>query len=200
MSHLISRRERAQRYGHRGAVVWLTGLSGAGKSTLAMALERGLFARGYVTYVLDGDIVRAGLCRDLGFSAEHRHENIRRVGEVAALFADAGAVAIAAFISPFRLDRQVARKAAGDAFHEIYLSADLATCEQRDPKGLYRRARRGEIDEFTGISSPYESPEQPELTLDTARESLDDSVAKLLAYVLRVTATTQESFPFGSVS
>jgi adenylyl-sulfate kinase len=184
-AHLISRDERAKRYGHRGTVIWLTGLPAAGKSTLAMGLERELFARGYVTYVLDGDNIRVGLCRDLAFSPEDRHENIRRAGEVAALFADSGAILIASFISPFRRDREVARRAAGAAFHEIYVKADLATCEARDPKGLYRRARAGEIREFTGVSSAYEPPERPELTVDTANCSREESLGRLLAYVLR---------------
>ncbi len=146
------------RNGHAGAVIWLTGLSASGKSTLAMAVERRLFARGCFVYVLDGDNVRAGINKDLGFSAEDRAENIRRVAEVAALFADAGAIVVTAFISPFRKDRDAARAAAGSAFHEIYVSADLATCEARDPKGLYRRARSGEVKEFTGVTAPYEPP------------------------------------------
>jgi adenylyl-sulfate kinase len=186
--HLVSTDERADRNGHRGAVIWLTGLSAAGKSSLAMAVERRLFARGCFAYVLDGDNVRAGLCRDLGFSAEDRTENIRRIGEVAALFADAGVIVITAFISPFRKDRETARKAAGKFFHEIFVSADLATCEARDPKGLYRRARDGEIPDFTGVSSPYEPPAHAELILDTANKSLEESVDELLAYVVSVTS------------
>lgn len=185
--HLVTSDERERRNGHRGAVIWLTGLSGAGKSTLAMALERALFAKGASVYVLDGDNVRAGLNSDLGFSAADRAENIRRIGEVAALFADAGTIVVTAFISPMKRDREIARKAAGDRFHEIHVSADVRTCEQRDTKGLYRRARAGEIAEFTGISAPYEPPESPELTVDTAASSVDHCVEQLLAYVQRAT-------------
>lgn len=182
-NHLVTQDERARRNGHEGAVVWLTGLSGAGKSTLAMALERRLFAKGAAVYVLDGDNVRAGLNSDLGFSAGDRAENIRRIGEVAALFADAGTIVITAFISPMIRDRELARKAAGDRFHEVYVAADLATCEARDTKGLYKRARAGEIADFTGVSAPYEPPVDPELALDTADLSIDRCVDELLAYV-----------------
>jgi bifunctional enzyme CysN/CysC len=181
--HLVSREEREHRNGHRGAVIWLTGLSGAGKSTLAMALERKLFAQGASVYVLDGDNVRAGLNSDLGFSVSDRAENIRRIGEVAALFADAGTIVITAFISPMKRDREIARKAAGDRFHEVYVSADVETCERRDTKGLYKRARSGDISEFTGVSAPYEAPDAPELTLDTASASVDACVNELIAYV-----------------
>lgn len=186
-NHLVTAEEREKRNGHHGAVVWLTGLSGAGKSTLAMALERQLFARGASVYVLDGDNVRAGLNSDLGFSAGDRSENIRRIGEVAALFADAGTIVITAFISPMVRDREIARKAASDRFHEVYVSADLATCEARDVKGLYKRARAGEISEFTGISAPYEAPQSPELTIHTADSTVDRCVEELVAYVERVT-------------
>jgi bifunctional enzyme CysN/CysC len=191
--HLITAEERERRNGHRGAVVWLTGLSGAGKSTLAMALERRLFAQGAAVYVLDGDNVRAGLNSDLGFSAGDRAENIRRIGEVAALFADAGMIVITAFISPMARDRDIARKAASDRFHEVYVAADLATCEARDVKGLYKRARAGEIAEFTGISAPYEAPHSPELTLDTADLSIDRCVDELVAYVERVTGLREDA-------
>lgn len=183
VGHAVSRPARAARNGHRGGVLWFTGLSGAGKSTLALALERELFAKGYQVYVLDGDNIRSGLCRDLGFGPEDRAENIRRVGEVAALFADAGFIAISSFISPYRADRHRAREAAGEGFHEIYVKADLAICEQRDPKGLYKRARKGEIKEFTGISSPYEPPENPELVVPTDELGLEDCIALLLRYV-----------------
>jgi bifunctional enzyme CysN/CysC len=186
-AHLITREERARRTGHRGAVVWLTGLSASGKSTLAMALERKLFNAGAAVYVLDGDNLRVGLNRDLGFSAGDRSENIRRIGEVAALFADAGHITIAAFISPMERDRELARRAAGSGFHEIYVRTDLATCEKRDPKGLYKRARAGEIAEFTGISAPYEAPSKPELILDTGDRDLESCVNELYAYVDRVT-------------
>jgi bifunctional enzyme CysN/CysC len=168
-----------------GGVLWFTGLSGAGKSTIAMAVEQELFVRGYQTYVLDGDNVRHGLNANLGFSPEDRAENIRRIGEVAALFADAGMIAITAFISPYRADRQRAREAAKGAFHEIYVEADVATCESRDPKGLYKKARSGEIAEFTGVSAPYEPPEAAELVVDTKKLSVADSVRKVLDYIER---------------
>jgi len=196
--HLVARHERAARNGHAGAVIWLTGLSAAGKTTLAMAVERRLFARGCFAYVLDGDNVRSGINKDLGFSAEDRAENIRRVAEVAALFADAGAIAITAFISPFRKDRDAARAAAGSAFHEIYVNADLATCEERDPKGLYRRARRGEVKEFTGITAPYEPPESPELVIDTSKHSIEQCVEQLYAYAYAVTRAAAQ--PPGELS
>jgi bifunctional enzyme CysN/CysC len=181
--HLLDARARAVRNGHRGAVVWLTGLPAAGKSTIAMEVERELFYRGRNAYVLDGDNVRLGLCRDLGFSPEDRHENIRRVGEVAALFADSGTIAIAAFISPYRADRETARAAAGDGFHEIYIKADVATCEARDPKGHYRKARAGELANFTGITGEYEEPHEPDLVVDTSRTSVEVAVDAVLAYV-----------------
>ena len=150
-----------------------------------MALEQELFRRGYHPYVLDGDNVRYGLNANLGFSPEDRAENIRRVGEVAALFADAGMIVITAFISPYRADRQRARDAAKDGFHEIYVAADVETCERRDPKGLYKRARTGEIPEFTGISAPYEAPEAAELTVDTRSLSVEQSLEVLLDYINR---------------
>jgi len=179
----VSDDERARMNGHRGGVIWFTGLSGAGKSTLSVELERRLFEKGYSVYVLDGDNIRFGLNANLGFSPEDRSENIRRVGEVAALFARAGMIALTAFISPYRSDRDRARAAAPGRFHEIYVQADVATCESRDPKGLYEKARRGEIKEFTGISAPYEAPEAPELVVDTARHSVEECVAQLIAYV-----------------
>jgi bifunctional enzyme CysN/CysC len=183
VAHAVSAEERFARNGHRGGVLWLTGLSGAGKSTLAMALERELHQRGYQAYVLDGDNVRSGLNADLGFAPEDRAENIRRVGEVAALFANAGMIVITAFISPYQADRDRAREAAHENFHEIFVDAALDVCEQRDPKGLYRKARSGEIAEFTGISSPYEAPQKPELTVDTAGQSIEQSVAEILEYI-----------------
>jgi bifunctional enzyme CysN/CysC len=149
------------------------------------SVEQELFRRGYQTYVLDGDNVRRGLNSNLSFSPEDRAENIRRVGEVAALFADAGQIVVTAFISPYRSDRDRARAAAKEHFHEIYIKASLATCEQRDPKGLYRRARSGEIAEFTGVTAPYETPESPELTIDTDRLTIEESVAAVLEYVDR---------------
>jgi bifunctional enzyme CysN/CysC len=188
VAHGITGEARARRNGHKGGVLWFTGLSGAGKSTLAVELERRLFAKGYHVYVLDGDNVRSGLNANLGFSPEDRAENIRRVGEVAALFADAGMIVISSFISPYRSDRDRARRAAKDSFHEIYVKADLATCERRDPKGLYRRARAGEISEFTGISSPYEAPDTPELEVDTAAADVEGCIERLMEYVCRTIA------------
>jgi bifunctional enzyme CysN/CysC len=181
----VSADARSLRNGHKGGVVWLTGLSGAGKSTIAVVLEERLFEKGYQTTILDGDNVRHGLNSNLAFSPEDRAENIRRVGEVAALFAKAGLIVITSFISPYRSDRDRARRAAGNGFHEIFLTADVATCEARDPKGLYKKARAGEILEFTGVSAPYEQPEEPELTIDTAKLSIDESVALLSDYIVR---------------
>ena len=183
VEHAVSADARTSRNGHPGGVMWLTGLSGSGKSTLSIAAERRLFNMGYQVYVLDGDNMRHGLNSDLGFSPEERAENIRRVGEVAALMARAGIVVITAFISPYRSDRERARRAAGSNFHEVYVRADLATCEARDPKGLYRRARAGEIVDFTGVSAPYEEPQTPELVLDTAELSTESAVESLVGYV-----------------
>jgi bifunctional enzyme CysN/CysC len=193
VAHGVTAAARQLRNGHRGGVLWFTGLSGAGKSTIAMEVERRLFQKGYLVYVLDGDNVRYGLNANLGFSPEDRTENIRRIGEVAALFADAGMIAITAFISPYRADRQRARAAAKEAFHEIYVQADVSTCESRDPKGLYKRARKGEIAEFTGISAPYEEPEAAELTVDTSALSIEDSVSAVIAYVERNFAYAEPS-------
>jgi adenylylsulfate kinase len=180
----ITRDDRAQQRGHRSAILWFTGLSGAGKSTLANAVNAALFERGLACYVLDGDNVRHGLCKDLGFSDADREENIRRIGEVAKLFLDAGVVVLTAFVSPFQADRQRARDLvdAGD-FIEIHCAADLAVCEERDTKGLYAKARAGEIKDFTGISSPYEAPETPELRVDTGGQSLEQSVEQVLTYL-----------------
>lgn len=183
--HAVNLSQRAAHYGHRGAVMWLTGLPASGKTSLSMALEHALTGLGYSCYVLDGDNIRNGLNANLGFSPEDRAENIRRVGEVAALFADAGLICITAFISPYRADRARARQSCREAFHEIHISADLATCESRDPKGLYKKARSGELREFTGVSAPYEIPEQPQLVVDTAHEGMATSIKKLLEYVER---------------
>jgi len=183
VEHIVSPGVRYQRNGHTGAVVWFTGLSASGKSTLAMRLERQLFNKGYQVYVLDGDNVRHGLNSDLGFNPEDRAENIRRIGEVAALFANAGLIVITAFISPYRADRQRARDAAGSAFHEVFIRAGTDTCEARDPKGLYRKARAGLIPEFTGISAPYEVPESPECIIDTAVNDIEACDRLLLDYV-----------------
>ncbi len=183
VEHGVPTDERERQNGHKGGILWFTGLSGAGKSTLATKLERALFDKGYQTYVLDGDNIRFGLNANLGFSPEERAENIRRVGEVAALFSRAGMVAITAFISPYRSDRDRARAAASEHFHEIYIKADLETCEQRDPKGLYAKARSGEIKEFTGISAPYEAPDGAELVIDTGKLSVEQALEELLGYV-----------------
>lgn len=173
--------ERAALLVQRPATIWLTGLSGAGKSTLAFELERSLLARRRLAYVLDGDNVRHGLNRDLGFSAQDRKENIRRVAEVARLLNDAGLVVITAFISPYRADRAMAREIiGGERFIETHLCTGLAVCEVRDPKGLYRKAREGLIADFTGVTAPYEAPEHPELMLDTGRLTVAESVATLL--------------------
>jgi len=177
----VTRADRERRNGHRGLVLWFTGLPSAGKSTLAHAVERELYAQGCRTFVLDGDNVRHGLCSDLGFSAEERAENMRRIGELARLFVEAGVITLAAFISPFAADRARLRGlfARGD-FFEIYCECPVTVCEARDPKGMYQRARAGEIAEFTGVSSPYEAPEQPDLTVDTAQQPLDACVAQVL--------------------
>ena len=180
----VGRAEREGVLGQRGATIWLTGLSGSGKSTIAIAVEAELVRRGKLAYVLDGDNVRHGLNKNLGFSPADRTENIRRIAEVAKLFTDCGVLAFTSFISPYRADREAARAlfAEGD-FVEVYAAADVATCEGRDPKGLYQKARAGQIPEFTGISAPYEEPEAPELVLDTARQSPEESVAALIAYL-----------------
>jgi bifunctional enzyme CysN/CysC len=182
VDHTVSANERAVANGHHGGILWLTGLSGSGKSTLAMALERALFAKGRQVYVLDGDGVRQGLNGDLGFSPEHRSENIRRVAEVAKLFAEAGFIVITSLISPTRADRLRARMIGGELFHEVYVKAALDVCEERDPKGLYKKARAGEIPEFTGVSAPYEAPETPQLVVDTGVLSVEQGLAELLAY------------------
>jgi adenylyl-sulfate kinase len=176
--------ERVRVFGQRPATVWLTGLSGAGKSTIAFELERRLLELGRFVYVLDGDNIRHGLNRDLGFSPADRRENIRRIAEVAQLMNDAGLIVVSAFISPYREDRANARAIIGsERFVEVHLSTPLAACEARDPKGLYKRARRGEIPEFTGISAPYEAPEAPEVSLDTAALGADQCVDALLGYL-----------------
>ena len=183
----ITARSRAMRSGHRGAVIWLTGLSGAGKSTIAQALERELFQRAMHTYVLDGDNIRHGLNSNLGFAPDDRVENIRRVSEVAKLMADAGTVVITAFISPYRMDRSRAREIALESnaeFIEVFVDAPLAVCEARDPKNLYKKARAGQIREFTGIDAPYEAPEDPEIVIHTDRQNVDESVATILEQLL----------------
>ena len=180
----IDRKKLEKMHGHKGMVLWFTGLSGSGKSTLANALNEALHLKGISTYVLDGDNIRHGLCKDLGFSDSDREENIRRIGEVANLFMNAGIVAITAFVSPFKADRDKVRSIIGNSdFIEIYCAANLSVCEKRDTKGLYKKARLGEIKEFTGISSPYEIPENPEIIIDTGIISLTDSVQKIITYL-----------------
>lgn len=179
----ITRADRERVNGHKSAVIWYTGLSASGKSTLAVGVQNALFERGCRSYVLDGDNIRHGLNKDLGFSPQDREENIRRIGEVAKLFTDAGVIAMTAFISPYLADRAKARSLCPESFIEIYVKCDLAVCEERDPKGLYKKARAGLVPEFTGISAPYEEPEQPELVVDTSNESLDESVARVLSYL-----------------
>ena len=179
--HKVGKRQRANQKAQRPCVIWLTGLSGSGKSTLANALEQRLFQRGYHSYLLDGDNVRHGLNQDLGFSTADRVENIRRIGEVAALFVDAGLIVITAFISPFRADRTMVRALVPEGeFIEVYVHASLEACERRDPKGLYAKARAGVIKDFTGIDSPYEPPERPELVIDTERDSVELCVERVL--------------------
>ena len=177
----VDRSGRAEQRGHRSAILWFTGLSGSGKSTLANAVNAALFKRGLATYVLDGDNVRHGLCKDLGFSDADREENIRRIGEVSKLFLDSGTIVLTAFVSPFRADRDKARSLVSEGdFIEIFCAADLNVCEQRDTKGLYAKARAGEINEFTGISSPYEAPDTPELSVDTGSADLANCVDQVV--------------------
>ena len=180
----IDRNKLEKMRGHKGMVIWFTGLSGSGKSTLANAVNEVLHLDGLSTYVLDGDNIRHGLCKDLGFSDEDREENIRRIGEVANLFMNAGIITITAFVSPFNNDRNKVRNIIGSKdFIEVYCSADIDVCERRDTKGLYKKARLGEIKEFTGISSPYEAPVNPEIDVDTGCLGLNDSVEKVINYL-----------------
>lgn len=180
----ITKEDRERLNGHKAVVLWFTGLSGSGKSTLAHAVEQALYDKGCRTIVLDGDNIRHGLNKNLGFSPEDREENIRRIGEVARLFTQAGVIALTAFISPYRADRDNARELLNDGeFVEVYLKCAIDVCESRDVKGLYKKARAGEIKEFTGISAPYEEPLNPELVIDTAAETLEESTRKVLAYL-----------------
>lgn len=180
----IYRSDREGLNKHRGGIIWFTGLSGSGKSTLAHAVEHRLFELSARTYVLDGDNVRQGLCKDLGFSDADRTENIRRIGEVSKLMMDAGLIVLTAFISPFRKDRQIVRELVGEGdFVEVFCRASLDVCEDRDPKGLYKKARAGEIPEFTGINSPYEEPERPEITLETGKHAIEDCVSQVIDYL-----------------
>ncbi|MCA8989478.1 MAG: adenylyl-sulfate kinase [Planctomycetaceae bacterium] len=182
--HTVTKSERQKLKGHKSAVLWFTGLSGAGKSTVANTVDHLLHSKGIHTYVLDGDNIRMGLNKNLGFSAEDRAENIRRIGEVAKLFADSGTFVLTAFISPYRVDRDRARQILGEGeFIEVYVNASLATCEGRDPKGLYKKARAGEIKGFTGIDDPYEEPLKPEITLDSDGKGIDDLAAEVVQYL-----------------
>ncbi len=180
----VQRGDREALVGQRGVTIWLTGLSGSGKSTIAVAAERELIDRGRLAFVLDGDNIRHGLNRNLGFSPEDRTENIRRIGEVSKLFSEAGVIVFSSFISPYRSDRDAVRALMGPGdFVEVFVDASLDTCEARDVKGLYKKARAGEIREFTGISAPYEAPESPELMLDTNRQSVEESVDRLVEFL-----------------
>jgi adenylylsulfate kinase len=180
----VTRDRRAKNNGHKSVILWFTGLSGAGKSTIAHALEESLYQLGANTYVLDGDNVRHGLCGDLGFSDTDRNENIRRIGELAKLFIDAGIIALTAFISPFQEDRQRARDLVPEGdFIEIHVKCPLEVCETRDPKGLYKKARAGLIKGYTGISSPYEVPDNPEIVVDTSVRDVDQCVMEIIDYL-----------------
>ncbi len=180
----VSRTDREKLLGQRGCTIWLTGLSGSGKSTIAVAAEKALAQKGRLTYILDGDNIRHGLNANLGFSPADRTENIRRIGEVSKLFTDAGIIVFTSFISPYRADRDAVRKIMGEGdFIEAWVQASVDTCESRDVKGLYKKARAGEIKDFTGISAPYEEPLKPEVVLDTNGQTVDQSVATLVAYL-----------------
>lgn len=180
----VTKAERQVRHNHKSAILWFTGLSGSGKSTISVTLEKALFERGLNTYRLDGDNVRHGLNNNLGFSPEDRQENIRRIAEVSKLMVDAGLITLTAFISPYKADRDRAREIVEDGeFIEIYTKASVEACEKRDPKGLYQKARTGEIPEFTGISAPYEAPEQPEIVIDTEETSIEEAVLQILKYL-----------------
>ena len=182
--HRVTNNERCELNGHKGAMLWFTGLSGAGKSTVANTVDHLLHSKGVRTYVLDGDNIRMGLNKNLGFSAEDRAENIRRIGEVAKLFVNAGMITSTAFISPYREDRDKVRELMADGeFIEVYVNASLETCEARDPKGLYKKARAGEIKNFTGIDDPYEAPENAELILDADTKSIDELAEEVVAYL-----------------
>lgn len=182
----VTRDERAKLLNQKGCTIWFTGLSGSGKSTIAYTLEHALVQRGHLAYVLDGDNIRHGLNKNLGFSAQDREENIRRIGEVAKLFADLGAITMTSFISPYRKDRDGVRKLheeGGLPFIEVHVNTPIETCEQRDPKGLYKKARAGQIKNFTGIDDPYEAPEKPELTIDATSTSPQEATVLLLQYL-----------------
>lgn len=184
--HKINRSDRQKLLGHRSFVIWFTGLSGSGKSTLANLLEQNLHSKGILTCILDGDNIRNGLNKDLGFSENDRIENIRRLGELCRLFTDAGVVVLTAFISPFRSDRSCVRELMGKDFHEVYVKCPLDVCESRDVKGLYSKARKGSISSFTGIDSPYEEPVDPELTIDTSSMTIEESAEVLDKYITKL--------------
>jgi len=183
-SYKLKRADREAATGHKSACLWFTGLSGSGKSTIANIVEQELYERGIKTFILDGDTIRKGLCSDLSFTEKDRAENLRRIGEVVKLICDAGLVAIATFISPYKRDRQWLRTLLGESFIEIFVDTPLEICEQRDVKGLYQKARRGEISNFTGISSPFEAPVSPEIYINTVNQTLEQSVKTVLEYVL----------------
>ncbi len=183
-NYTVSRASRNEKYGHSSFVLWFTGLSGSGKSTIANALERELYGKGYKTYSLDGDNIRLGINKGLGFSEEDRNENLRRVSEIAKLFVGAGIITIAAFISPLRKDREMIKNIIGEHdVVEIFIDTSLEECERRDVKGLYKKARSGEIKNFTGIDAPYEPPEKPDILIQTERESLEEAVKKIVIFV-----------------
>ena len=183
-AHAVTREDREKVLGQKGVTVWLTGLSGSGKSTIAVAAEEALVGRGRLAYVLDGDNIRHGLNKNLGFSPEDRTENIRRIGEVSKLFTEAGVIVFTSFISPYRADRDLVRAIHQPGrFVEVHVAASVETCESRDVKGLYKKARAGEIREFTGISAPYEEPSAPELVIDTSSEPPEKSVDRLVSYL-----------------
>jgi len=188
-AHTITREMRAKQKGQRPVMIWFTGLSGAGKSTIANAVESWLHDNGFHSYLLDGDNIRHGLNKDLGFSDKDRVENIRRIGEVGKLFVDSGMIALSAFISPFRADRQMVRQLfePGD-FVEVYIATPIDVCEERDPKGLYKKARAGVIKQFTGIDSPYEAPSNPEIVIDTSRNNVEQSALLVVEYLKQIGA------------
>ena len=180
----VTKAERQNRNGHKSVVIWFTGLSGSGKSTVSVALEKALFEQKITSYRLDGDNIRHGLNKNLGFSPEDRRENIRRIGEVGKLMVDAGVVTMTAFISPYEEDRNIVRDILEDGeFIEVYTKCSLDECEARDPKGLYKKARSGEIKEFTGINAPYEEPSNPEIIIDTEQHSVEEAVEEIVAYL-----------------
>ena len=186
---LVSRNERQKMLSQKSAVFWFTGLSGSGKSTIAKGVERSLFDKGYAIQVLDGDNIRQGICNNLSFSIEDRHENIRRISEVAKLYLNSGMITLCSFISPTREIRSMANRIIGDLdFNEIFVNTPLEICEQRDVKGLYKKARAGEIKGFTGIDSPYEAPENPALNLETASQSIEESVDEVVKFILKKVA------------